>query len=765
MITIITPVGASAVEKNAAAELCLWLGKAFDDDFEISEEVKKGEIYVGHTAFAAAHGVKAGSGWDKRSAEEAWIMRETEGKLVLTGGVKNTDRGVIYAVEHYLEDVAGVRFWNAIEEYVPRNGRFSVPAHLDVCGTPKADMRFPVAVSWIGDDVKFCVRRRSNQLDIPDEWGGGVNCSKRGRCHTVATIFPPDGLFEKHPDWFAWNEKEGRRLPYGQYCLNNEEFCAAWEKAFLDDIRALYDECDRKGESRPHHMHISLSDDSFDCECPACRERRKKSGQTGNFLRFANRMAEAAEREFPGTLVEILVYLTYMELPLDDTVPAKNIIVRLADLSIDILHDLDHPNNAHCLDVLRGWSKLCEKNGNTLAVWDYNINVRMSGPVNNTYRLPALVKTYEDHGVKGYFMEHEEPLLSDFWCLKNWLLCHLFEDPGCDCDKLTDDFVGFYYGPAASAIKEYLKLMDGIAEKSEISMICVENFCKVDHLPYEAYIEGHRIMEEAEKAAGTDGVILRRVRQARASLDLASAERYTMLLQAAARRGETLPFTYEECILRYQLIVNETWVQTEEYRMKNGLPERQTWEGIVPALTLRHPYIPGELPEELRGKRVLEIPLYDFITQVAEQLGLVYVEDADSPAGRAVRSQNDKMPEWVRDMAVCRPKDDPAGTLAFRLRHNGKFYERKLSLEDMKPGRYSLYKAFDIDGLSEGSNTLLTIAKYQIAPHMSGFAHFLGSKNVTVWISMKPTGKAYGGDKNDVDALWFDRMFIEERPE
>ena len=28
-------------------------------------------------------------------------------------------------------------------------------------------------------------------------------------------------------NWLAWNEKEQRRLPYGQYCLNNEEFCEA----------------------------------------------------------------------------------------------------------------------------------------------------------------------------------------------------------------------------------------------------------------------------------------------------------------------------------------------------------------------------------------------------------------------------------------------------------------------------------------------------------------------------------------------------------
>ena len=437
--------------------------------------------------------------------------------------------------------------------------------------------------------------------------------------------------------------------------------------------------------------------------------------------------------------------------------PAKNVMVRLANLGIDILHDLDHPNNAHGLEVLKGWSELCRKNGNPLAVWDYNINVRISTPVSNTYRLKNLIKTYEKYGVTGYFFEHEEPLLSDFWCLKNRIQSHLFEDPDCDVEKIKEDFMSLYYGPAAPALCKYL------AERAEICMKCVENFCKVDQLPFEAYIEGHRLMDEAEEAAGYDRVILRRVRQARASLDLATAERYAMLSQVAARRGEKLNFTYEECILRYQLTVNETWLQTEDRHIVTEDKTRPTWEGVSPALTLLHPYIPKDVPKELKGKKYLEIPLYDFITQVAEYLGLVYVKDPDSVTGAAVMTADVKMPEYVKDRMRCRKKGDKEGNLGFRLRHNGVFSERPLTLEDMKPGRYSLYKAFDIDGLSEGSNTLLTISQYQIAPHISGFAKFLDSENVTVWISMKPTGKAYGGDEKDEDAISFDRMFIVER--
>ena len=120
----------------------------------------------------------------------------------------------------------------------------------------------------------------------------------RGQCHTVIGILKTDGLFERHPDWFAWNEKEQRRLPYGQYCLNNEEFLQAFEKAFLDDIAQTFADFDARGETRPHHFHISMDDTTFDCECPLCRERVQKSGGTGNVMRFVNRMARAAAKVY-----------------------------------------------------------------------------------------------------------------------------------------------------------------------------------------------------------------------------------------------------------------------------------------------------------------------------------------------------------------------------------------------------------------------------------------------------------------------------------
>ena len=292
----------SLVEQNAAAELAEWLGKACHAEFPIltepDEHTSSPGIYIGYTALAEAHGVRAEGGRNALGGVEAWVIRAVGEKLVLTGGRKNTDRGILYAVEHFLEDVIGIRFWNALEEYLPAIEHFTVDPTLDLSGEPALEMRKAVSVNYIGDEKMLALRRRQNDVPLPDAWGGGVTSSPRGNCHTIHRILPKsEEMFREHPDWFAWSDALNKHLYYGHYCLNNEGFLQAFEKAFIDDIALLYAEADAKGESRPHHFHISMEDTNLVCQCPKCKEVIARSGGTGNVLRFVNRMAEAAEKE------------------------------------------------------------------------------------------------------------------------------------------------------------------------------------------------------------------------------------------------------------------------------------------------------------------------------------------------------------------------------------------------------------------------------------------------------------------------------------
>jgi len=757
---IYIPKNASAVEKNAAEELSQYLEKAYGVSFSICTETD-GEfgLYVGFTEYALSRHICPNSCMDERNGAESWIVCSVDGSLVLTGGRKNTDRGILYAVEHYLEDVVGVRFWNALEEYVPQLTSFSVPTDLCIQGEPEFVMRNSSAGSYFGTNPLFFVRHRNNYLMIPEEWGGGIQCSPRGHCHTTIGILPPQGLFDRHPDWFAWSESMQRRLPYGQYCLNNEEFLQAFERAFIADIEKIYADCDAAGKSRPHHFHISLDDNAFDCECPVCKERMQNAGYTGNVLRFVNRMAQAAEKVYPGVLVETLAYWTYMDPPLDDTVPEKNVIVRLADLDIDILHSLHHPNNARALEVLVRWSEICKKSGSLLYIWDYNV-IYTGTLTPNVSRLSENFRTYSEYGVSSVYMEHEEPILTDFWGLKHWLLLHLMEDPHADCDALTEEYMHLYYGAAAPILKQWLALEEAATAASPLYMCCVRNFIKADHIPYELYIEGNRLFAEAEHAVRGNAILMRRVRQARASLDLSVCLRYDSLVFEAKKRGEVFPIPREEAGLRYALTVHETVLQ-----LKEGCPSGldggfSHWQGCRPMAQWQTPYTEAPIPEEFAGKEVLQVSLSDYVILNSGQMGVIHLQDDESISGYAACLDLEQAPDYILDEACVRSKADPGLPYTMVLDHRGQVTKKSFTLEDLSPDRYALYHAFDIDDLSEDSNTLFRIVYSVLSLHLSGFAKILPGKKLSVWLRMKFSGKMYGGSKDKKDQISLDRMYL-----
>jgi hypothetical protein len=85
--------------------------------------------------------------------------------------------------------------------------------------------------------------------------------------------------------------------------------------------------------------------------------------------------------------------------------------------------------------------------------------------------------------------------------------------------------------------------------------------------------------------------------------------------------------------------------------------------------------------------------------------------------------------------------------------------EKPFHLEDLTPGKYVIQDFFTLDsGLDpEGEST---ISFFGLKVRLNGFAHVFTAKKFTIWASMKVTGAAYGGDPNDTDAIWFDRMFL-----
>ena len=95
---IVLPENMTVVEKTAADELGDYIEKTFSVTLPVVTENKADGkcIYVGHTEYAKNEGVFGKS-------RENWIIAVRNGSLILTGGKDRGDRGVLYAVYHFLD--------------------------------------------------------------------------------------------------------------------------------------------------------------------------------------------------------------------------------------------------------------------------------------------------------------------------------------------------------------------------------------------------------------------------------------------------------------------------------------------------------------------------------------------------------------------------------------------------------------------------------------------------------------------------------------
>ncbi len=207
-VSIVIPRNPAIVEKTAAEELTDYLKKSLDVTLPtVTEGEESGKcIYVGKTDHALQAGVVG-------TAKEHWLIHMHEGNLILTGGKEIGERGIIYATYHFLEDIVGVRWWDAYTEDVLSLDELAFEEDLHKEGIPAFPYRKPYMDSQSGiDRFAHLPRTRTNILSpYDDDIEGSVyepgvrkygDISYMGRPHHVHVmndLFPKDEVFKTHP--------------------------------------------------------------------------------------------------------------------------------------------------------------------------------------------------------------------------------------------------------------------------------------------------------------------------------------------------------------------------------------------------------------------------------------------------------------------------------------------------------------------------------------------------------------------------------------
>ncbi len=447
------------------------------------------------------------------------ICLRTVGRhLVLTGA---PPRGALYAVNTFLEDVVGCRWWTSTEATIPQRATIELP-QLQRSYAPQLISREAFYRDAYNSPFAVRLKLNGNFMNIPREFGGHLPIV--GWCHTFFQFLPPAEYFAEHPEWYS--EIDGKRSSDGtQLCLTNETMRQEFVRRVLEQLDAQED---------PQIISVSQNDWGGRCQCRECMELEQREGSpAGVLLHFVNAVAEEVEKKYPDVLIETLAYQYTRSAP-RHIKPRDNVLIRLCTIECSFCQPLaTGPQNTSFRDDMQQWSAIAPK----MYVWNYVTNFsNFLLPHPNMRPLADDIRFFVDHHTVGLFEQGDAySTTGDFIRLRTWVLSHLMWDPSLDQQTLMDEFLQGYYGAAAPHLRRYLDLLEDAVMHSETRLGCFTP-STTSWLTIDTLNEATKIFREAEKAVAGDELLAQRVRRERLPVDLAWLANY-YILQAQARKA------------------------------------------------------------------------------------------------------------------------------------------------------------------------------------------------------------------------------------
>ncbi len=486
---------------NAAYYLRYYLSRITVAPFEIVEGGKGEGIYIDI---------------NPDLIDDEFSLKTENGSLYITGGC----RGVLYAVWEFLESL-GCRFFTPECEKIPTITNLEIP-NINKREKPVMEYRESDYTTLTNkNSIKFASQCRVNGYfhHMPEGFGGYIDYALL--VHSFYSLVPTREHYTNHPEYYALYD--GKRVAGDgkewQLCLSNPDIVPI----AIENVRKILNKNPDK-----KIVSISQNDNWHHCQCEECQKINQEEGSPiGAIIRFANKIAEALEPEFPDVLFEILPY-GYSRPANLKTRPRHNVNVRICASGTCMLHPFDscddkrlappRPDGTKTLFIedLKEWSRLADR----LYVWDYTSNFPLYlMPFPNWRVLQPNLQIMRDHNVKGVFEEANRARDGgvDFNELRTYLLCKLMWNPDCDINALRQEFLDYYYGAAAPYLDEYLNVICDNADR----LGCHIYYGTIDRYEYlndECLVQYNKLFDKAEAAVATDGIRLARVQKARLSI-------------------------------------------------------------------------------------------------------------------------------------------------------------------------------------------------------------------------------------------------------
>ena len=449
--------------------------------------------------------------------KEGFVVRTRGPHLLIAGG---RERGTMYGVYDFLEDVLGCKWYTHEVSYIPKKSIIRVE-NLNIAEKPAFVQRMLNAQDAT-TDADWAVRSRLNASGRLGESHGGSVVYQGG--HSTYMLVSPYEHFADHPEYYSVLRGK-RQWEYAQICASSPEVAKVVAQSLIEWIAR-----------QPDGVAYNIGQEDWNnwCTCPECTAINEYEESTsGTNILLTNRAAEAVEKVYPDKLVGTFAYMYTLDPPKNLKL-RDNVAIRLAIISGCDAHPLEAcPINNPNENSVKDWGAVCKN----VFIWDYtNDFSHIITPFPNWWSNHEDLKLFNKVGIAGVFMQGcsftESGGLEE---LQVYIQAKLLWNPNQDVWAIVDEFLAGYYGPAAPHMRQYIDLLQNRVRNLRVHFNLFSSPTE-EYLAPDIIHASEEIFEAALKAAQGNPDILHRIETDRMCL------RYIKLTQPVAHSLEGTVF-------------------------------------------------------------------------------------------------------------------------------------------------------------------------------------------------------------------------------
>lgn len=430
--------------------------------------------------------------------EDGFHLSTQGGVLKISG----RDNGIVYGVVTLLEQYLGVDYWGENEYSVTSQKTITLPL-INQIDNPAFRYRQSQCYAIHTDSIY----KWWNRLEEPNEQFAATYW-----VHTFDKLLPSSVYGKEHPEYYSYFK--GKRHPgkASQWCLTNPEVFEIVSQRIDSIFKAHPDK---------QILSVSQNDGNYtNCTCDACKAiDDREEALSGSVITFLNKLAA----RFPDKEFSTLAYLYTMNPP-KHVKPLPNVNIMLCDIDCDREVTLtENASGRQFVKAMEGWSAIT----NNIFVWDYGINFdNYLAPFPNFHILQDNIRLFKKNHATMHFSQIAGSKGGDFAELRAYLVSKLMWNPEVNVDSLTQHFLKGYYGEAAPALYQYIKVMEGALIGSGQRLWIYDS--PVSHkngmLKPPLMRRYNALFDQAEQAVATHPTLLNRVQRARLPLQYSELE-------------------------------------------------------------------------------------------------------------------------------------------------------------------------------------------------------------------------------------------------